>query len=820
MAKISVRNLVEFIMRSGDLDNRSSHADMNAMQIGSRLHKKLQKQAGGSYLSEVALKLEIPVSYDGEELTLQLEGRADGIYNIERADFLAETMGRIPEGTEEVSEAVSEADSAPYDGILTVIDEIKTTYSDVSMMDEPVGVHRAQAMCYAAMYCELKDLKEMGIRMTYCNQETLEVRYFKEYFAASGLIKWLDELVHEYAKWAVWEKRWKETRDSSILASAFPFEYREGQKKLVTDVYKTINRSRNLFIEAPTGVGKTISTVFPAVWSMGEGKVDKIFYGTAKTIARTVAEQTFSILIEKGVKLKVITITSKEKLCVLDKPNCNPMACERARGHFDRVNDAVYDMLTHEERITRETVEEYALKHEVCPFEMCLDVSTWSDAVICDYNYIFDPEAHLKRFFDESRKNNYCLLLDEAHNLVERAREMFSAHMTKEDFLKAKNAIAPGIASQYPKNTPKGKLSAVLNSCNKALLALKHECDEFTQFDDCANFCISLMHFTGAFEEHSRHMSAQDNDALTDLYFEARHFLEMYDLMDNDYTIYSDYNDKREFTLHLQCMDPSSALKSVLDKVRSAIFFSATLLPIRYYVEQLGGSNEDYSVYAPSPFDTGNRLLMIAGDVSTKYTRRTDSEYSRMAEYIKAFTSAKTGNYLVFFPSYRMLERVAQELSGFEGLRLQPRSMTELEKEEFLESFEENPDKTNVGFCVMGGIFSEGIDLKADRLIGVVIAGTGLPMVCNERELFRKYFDEHKNMGFEYAYLYNGMNKVMQAAGRVIRTMDDRGAILLMDERFLTNQYMELFPQEWSDYKLININSMSNELNKFWHISD
>ncbi|MBR5967847.1 MAG: ATP-dependent DNA helicase, partial [Lachnospiraceae bacterium] len=509
----------------------------------------------------------------------------------------------------------------------------------------------------------------------------------------------------------------------------------------------------------------------------------------------------------------------------------------------------------------------------VCPFEMSLDVATWADAVICDYNYIFDPSAHLRRFFDAGTTGKYCFLIDEAHNLVERARDMYSAGFIKEDFLTAKAVLKSGRKgkngdgdgqmsldalsdiedssgtkdrqvtlaelaagnSVISDSTPYGddtgrrkrdrwkieaekdRLAGTLESCNKALLAMKRETDDFEVWEDCDKFAAALSRFVGVYEDISKDLNAEENEALRDLYFDARHFLDMHEGMDGDYTIYTDFTGDRKFRLRLQCMEPRRNLETYLMYSVSSIFFSATLIPVRYYMEQLGGREDDYAVYADSPFDTKRRLLMVGTDVSTKYTRRGEDEYAKIARYITEFTQAKKGNYIVFFPSYRLMEDVRELIGdGMPGIVMQERTMREEQKEEFLAAFSDNPDETRVAFCVMGGIFAEGIDLQGDRLIGVVVVGTGLPMVCNERELFRGYFDEKKHMGFEYSYLYSGMNKVMQAAGRVIRTAEDVGAILLLDERFTTRQYLELFPREWADWERVTAETVGKKLQEFW----
>ncbi len=791
--KLSVRNLVEFILCSGDLDNTKTRSDADAMQAGSKLHRKLQKQMGANYTAEVPLSITVPVTREGIDFELTIEGRADGIINNSTIK-------------EDFSVLIFEEEEANPPEI--IIDEIKGVYLELSHLTAPIGVHRAQAMCYAYIYAVKYEHSRIGVRLTYCNLETENIRYFEETLTIEELRAWFDHLVEEYAKWAVWQIKWVEKRNAAIKALDFPFLYREGQKDLVTGVYKTILRKKKLFIEAPTGVGKTISTVFPTVKAMGEGLVEKIFYLTAKTITRTVAEDTFRILGENGLHLKVVTITAKEKVCVLDKPDCNPGSCPRAKGYFDRVNDAVYDLLTHVNDISREDITAYAEKHCVCPFEMGLDVTLWSDAIICDYNYAFDPNVYLRRFFTNEKQNDYIFLIDEAHNLVDRAREMYSAILYKDDFLEVKRLVKDKSA----------KLTRLLENCNNDLLKLRRECDEFEVLDTVDGFCMHLMSLMAEYEIFLQEgFINEGKEEIVGLFLEIRHFLSMYEIHDDKYTIYTDYEEDR-FRLKLQCMDPSRNLLTCMDRGRSAVLFSATLLPINYYMEQLGGGKEDYAVYAPSSFLSENRLIMIGTDVSTKYTRRNEREYSKILDYIIDFTSVRKGNYMVFFPSYQLLQAIAELAEGeLEGLVIQSSGMTEEEKEQFLEAFIDDPVHSRIGFCVMGGIFSEGIDLKNDRLIGAVIVGTGLPMVCNERELFRGYFDEKNNSGFDYAYLYSGMNKVLQSAGRVIRTKEDKGAILLLDERFTQKQYYNLFPREWFPNVTVNCNTMKSILEEFWN---
>ncbi len=811
--KVSVRTLVEFIMRSGDLESGSGRMDADAMQAGSRLHRKIQKSMGSNYTAEVPLSVEVPLTDGDESFLLVIEGRADGVIRNEDDSF--------------------------------VIDEIKCTYRDVMSLEKAEQVHLAQARCYAYMLgikeeklgapevdaAGLSDvpaeeqaskaeqgLAAFGIQLTYCNIETEKIKHFKESLSGEELTTWFDSLVKEYAKWAVWERRWKKLRNASAKELQFPFPYREGQRDFVAGVYRSVVREKKLFAMAPTGVGKTISTVFPSVKAVGEGLTEKLFYLTAKTIVRTVAEETFSLLADHGLMFKTVTITAKEKICVLDKPECNPFTCPRAKGHFDRVNDALFDMLTNEKNITRDLIEAYAEKHMVCPFEFCLDLTLWADAVICDYNYVFDPTVALKRFFGGEGKNQYVFLVDEAHNLPERAREMYSATLWKEEFLNVKRLLG----KQMP------KLAKRLEACNKELLRLKRECDSFTEHTEFGTLVLHLTRLMTECEEYLKDEKrpGTERDAVLNLYFEARHFLAMYDFADTDYRFYTSYGEDGSFYARVQCMQPARALAEQLKKGKSAVFFSATLLPVRYYMEELGGTEEDYAIYVPSPFRKEQRLVMVGCDVNFRYSNRGQRMYEKAADYILAFTKAKQGNYFVFFSSYRMLQDVAAVLEEKADnqtvfLHKQKTNMTEAEREEFLLQFAEESEGTHIGLCVLGGIFGEGIDLKGERLIGAVIVGTGLPLVCDERELFRRYYDEQEENekdGFSCAYLYPGMNKVQQAAGRVIRTMEDKGAILLLDDRFAGNQYASLFPKEWYPYETVTLSNLTPVLEAFWKI--
>ena len=775
--KISVRALVEFVLRSGDIDNRrSGAAQKDAMAAGTRIHKKIQKRMGGNYRAEVPLKY---AALDEEEdIELLVEGRADGIFE--------------------------------EDGIVT-IDEIKGVYMDLERLTEPVAVHMAQAMCYGYFYCCDRDLDGVRIQLTYCNLETEEIRRFHEDRSKEELEAWFRSVIHEYFKWARYLCHHELQRNQSISGLEFPFPYREGQRDLAVAVYKTISRKKRLFIQAPTGIGKTLSTIFPAVQAMGAGKASKVFYLTAKTITRTVAEEAFRILRSRGLVFTAVTITAKEKLCPMEKAECNPEACPYAKGHFDRVNEAVFDILHLEQEMDRETVLRYAEKYRVCPFEFCLDISSWTDGIICDYNYVFDPNVRLKRYFADGASGDYLFLVDEAHNLVSRAREMYSASVYKEDFLEVKRII-------------KGKsprLERQLDRCNKLLLSMKRECGDWQLLEDVTGLAAGIMTAFSYMETFMEEFPEfPERETVLDFYFCLRDFLNVYEELDGHYRIYEENREDGSFLVRLFCVDPSRLLSGCMDQGASTILFSATLLPVRYYKTLLSGNQEDYAVYVNSPFREENRLLMVAEDVSSRYTRRSPSEYRKVADYIRIVTQSRPGNYMVFFPSYQYMgeiEEILEEEPLKADLLVQGRGMGEAEKAEFLEEFEKERSHSLAAFCVMGGVFSEGIDLKEERLIGVIVVGTGLPMVCVEQEVLKGYFDETEEKGFDFSYQYPGMNKVLQAAGRVIRTPEDRGVILLLDDRFLRRDHLELFPREWEHFQVVNRGNAARCLEDFWN---
>ena len=783
--RISVRNLVEFILRNGDLESGGTAGDKEAMLKGSRLHRKIQKQMGSHYQAEVSLKKDT----EYEDLILRVEGRADGIFTQNEK---------------------------------ICIDEIKGVYKNLELLAEPVLVHRAQALCYAWIYLDDHGLEEIDVQMTYAHLDTEMIKRFRETMTREELESWYQRLLDSYHKWLSYQMKWREKRNRSMEKLEFPFIYRKGQKEMVAGIYHAISRKEQIFIQAPTGVGKTMSAVFPAVRSIGEGKAETLFYLTARTITRTVAQDAFEILRKNGLLFKTVTITAKEKLCFCEKPECNPETCPYAKGHYDRINDAVYELWTNEQSFDRETILRQAEKWQVCPFEMSLELSVWMDAVICDYNYVFDPNVYLKRFFGENISGKYLFLIDEAHNLVERGREMYSASICLEDTIQIRKFIKP-----YSQKLWK-KLGKVVSQ----LKELRNGCDSWKVQENAGVLPISLLSVQGEMDQLLEEPPTQEvADGILDFYFTVRDFLNISELVDENYVVYTAFGEDGRFYMKLFCVNPAGNLQKFLDKGISTVFFSATLLPLKYYSRMLSTRKENFGMYVESPFEQKNRCLLICRDVSSRYTRRGYEEYRKIAEYIAKMSWQKKGNYMVFFPSYKMMEQVCDAFlekcqsdpsCETETLIQQP-GMKEEERESFLQAFSEELSGERKGslaaFCVMGGIFGEGIDLKNEQLIGAIVVGTGLPQISNEREILMGYFEKRLGAGFDYAYRYPGMNKVLQAAGRVIRTVEDVGVIELLDERFLQSEYRALFPREWERQTVCRIDTVEKYLEEFWNRS-
>lgn len=757
--QLSVRNLVEALYLGGDLVSTSQ--SMERANLGARIHRQIQSKYGEHYQSEVYLK----ITSELEDFCFTIDGRADGIC---------------------------------IDDDKVLIDEIKTTYVPYDEIDESHFVHFAQAYIYAYIYAIDHDIKELDVQITYYQLEINEVKCFLHHKTFDELESFYFDTLKQYLKWANLKKDVIETSQASLKQLHFPFsDYRKGQRQFAVAVYKTILDKDILFAQAPTGIGKTISTLFPALKAIGEKKCEKIFYLCAKNITASVAYDTISLIYDQGVRFKTVAITAKDKICFLEERNCDPKHCPYAKGYFDRCQDALYELVSQNDFIEKDIVCNVAQDHMVCPFELSLDASLYADVIVCDYNYVFDPRVYLKRFFTE--KGNYVFLVDEAHNLVERAREMYSASLYLSNFEDAKKLL------------PKDR-KLVYNGIQNIIRLLKKirkSCEEEDNFQYYPVLDETLLSTISNFCEHldayfqSEH-DEQHDDTLKQLYFDCINFGKIADFFDEHFVYYIAVEGK-DCMVKQFCMNPVHPISDILKKGRSTIFFSATLSPIDYYLTLLGGDENTKRLSLPSPFDAKNCCCMIANQISTKYARR-QASLPALVSMIYASVSMKAGNYIVFAPSYAYMHQIYEAfVKCYPHIKttLQAQNMSEKMKEEFLSSFDQS-DSLHVYFCVIGGMFSEGIDLKQERLIGAIIVGVGLAQINPQQDLIMHHFDEINHMGFSYAYQFPGMNKVLQSAGRVIRSSADKGMILLIDERYTTNRYLSLLPPHYRHFKTVS----------------
>lgn len=780
---LPIRRLVEFLLRTGSIDSRFTGFD-RALE-GARLHRKLQRAAVKEYpdyQAEAALKQD----YTCAGIAYTLEGRADGIF--------------------------TDKDGTP------TIDEIKTTtLLPEFITGEQSPEHWAQAQIYAAIYARQQGLPAMRVRLVYYQvDEDLEFTFHHDY-SADALDAIVTDLLTQYAPWAKRSAEWQRMSRASWQALPFPFaSYRPGQRAMMNAVYKSCTEGGQLLCQAPTGIGKTMSVLFPALKAVGEG--GPIFYLTARGTTRAAAENALTLLraADPDLKLRSVTLTAKDKICLQEHRECTPEACPYANGYYDRVKAALWDGLdTH--ALTADALQALARKHKVCPFELGLDLSLWCDVVVGDYNYLFDPVVHLMRFFETA--GDYLFLIDEAHNLPGRARDMHSASLCKSAFYDAKKRLGKG----------KSSLKNALTKVNNIFIEWRHRCEEVlgdsrfgrTYFEKsrAEDFDRALTKLCEPLEiwldEHRD--PGETHDALLQLYFDIRAWLRVADTFDNHFVLQISAVGS-EVRAAMLCLDPSDFLAADFAKGRAAVLFSATLAPAGYY-KDLCGLPDARAVALRSPFDPTNMGLWCARQVSTRYKDRADS-IAKVSDLLAVMAAAQPGHYLAFFPSYSYLQQVWENFTARypdQPTLCQESAMDEDQRTEFLAQFLSRDGKPLLGFAVLGGVFGEGVDLTGESLIGVAVVSPGLPQIGPRQEQLRDYFGETRGAGFDYAYRYPGMNKVLQAAGRVIRTPQDRGVVLLIDDRFLAPDTRRLMPPHWEHLRVVDsADAWKDELAAFW----
>lgn len=777
--RIAIRQLVEFILKKGSIDSR--HASEHTALEGARIHRKIQKAAGKEYQKELKLSMTILLN----QMPFIIEGRADGL-------FLDEN--KCP-----------------------VIDEIKTSESAFEdLPQEKVAMYWYQVMCYGYIYCQQEKVDKIFLQLTYYQTTTEEVTQERKEFTQDELTDFFTDLIKKYEQWMIFKEEWRSLRNQSLKNLNFPYEdYRAGQRELAVSVYKTILSEQRLFVEAPTGTGKTISTLFPTLKAIGEEQAERVFYLTAKTITRQVAEDAVEAMKQKELHLKSVTLTAKDKICFLTERNCTPEHCPFANGYYDRLNEGLWDLLMNENQLTREVIEIYAKKHTLCPFELSLDISLWCDLIICDYNYLFDPTTYLRRFFEEDQvEKENIFLIDEVHNLVNRSREMYSASL---NIFQLNSFISIFVKE-------KNKIKQAAKKMIKEFERIREICEvDQKNFIYQAEALDSFIKYGYALSEKIKEWLPENQEfrqltQVLEFYFDLVHYLKISEIYDDHYYTYV-VTEKNQVTIKQFCIDPSYLLEQKLNKSKASILFSATLTPLDYYQEILGGKKDSLRYRIPSPFATENQLLVIGNYIQTTFRERHKS-YQLITESIKTMISQKKGNYLVFFPSYSYMDSIYEQFKeNYPEIKtcIQDTMMTEAERENFLALFQSDPSESFVGFCVLGGIFSEGIDLKGTRLIGTAIIGVGLPKMNHEQELIKNYYEIKNEHGFQFAYQIPGMNKVLQAGGRVIRDENDCGVVLLLDQRFSSPAVRQLFPPHWCHAQIAyNNQQIKTKIKQFW----
>ena len=769
--KLSVHELVDFLLRTGDIDNRIYNS--STMQEGTLIHALYQSRQGGNYISEYFLSEQFKV----DDFDITLEGRADGIIDL---------------------------------GNTAIVDEIKSTIVPLEEYYESQREwHLGQAKCYALMYAHEKGYTSVSIKLTYIHQldKSSLVKTFD--YLTSELESEIVKLLKEYIEFFKIVFNKKIARNESAKELTFPFgAFREGQKELAKYTYGVAQNGGILFVEAPTGIGKTVSTLFPSVKAFASGDNDKIFYLTAKTSGKEMAFNTSKLLLENGLKASAIEILAKDKMCFCPGKACNPDECPYAKDYYTKIRNIIKESIKDRNLFSTEEIKQIAMHNAICPFELSLDLSLYNDIIVCDYNYFFDPIVYLKRFFD-SDASNVLVLVDEAHNLVPRARSMYSASFDSFTYKKVKHSLIHFEHKKF-KNAQK-KMTKFFNKfIDYPLGETKIEMLNNSELKGIENYLLACS------DINKNHHSVV-SDEFTDFYLELNKFIKLIQFFDDTFALYVSKTNEKDCKINLFCIDPSEHIKRTVDQVKGKIFFSATFSPSEYYIDVIGRYNFNPLLMLPSPFKKDNLKLLVAPKISVRYKNRQET-LSQVVDYIKEFVSHKVGNYFIYVPSYEYLNMLVPELVSDEfELIVQEKDMSEEEKAAFLSCFVENPKKTMLGVAVLGGAFAEGIDLEGERIIGVVVVGVGIPQICFERNLIKDYYDKTKKKGYEYAYISPGINKVMQALGRVIRSEKDHGVALLIDDRYLTDAYHDLFKTTYSHYEVVTSKEdIKEQVENFW----
>jgi DNA excision repair protein ERCC-2 len=770
---ISVKDIVELLYGSGNITSTKNL--LQRAQEGTDIHKYWQNQYSETDKKEVVCQ----IKYEQDDLTLSIQGRIDGVLIRDNE---------------------------------VIIEEIKSTHMDFDQLElDTTPSHFAQAKIYAYIYAITNDLKKINVLLTYIQVNDLKVKQFNKSFTIKQLENYYLKTVEKYIKWEDKIRLHEETRQKSIIGLEFPFpEYRLNQREMMAYIYRNILNQGKLYLEAPTGIGKTIASLFAGLKAINKPR-QKIFYNTAKNDGKKVVIDTIKLLEEKGLVTKSIEITAKDSMCFLDKRDCDPEVCKYAKGYYSRIFKTIDDVYSNETLLTKELVKHYAKKHTVCPFELSLDLSNYADIIICDYNYVFDPMAHLIRYFEDDQYNP-ILLCDEAHNLVDRSRKMYSSSLTESMFIKALEI------SRYLKPDPSYEINQILEVFSAAKITLLEV--DFVQKEEVNPTLLLYLRKLAVkldkiFSDDKIKFERQE---LQDFYFEVSRFLKINEFYNNDF-VYVIERYEEDIIISINCLNASEFINQTIDNhCEAANFFSATLTPMFYYKSLITGNlGEDISLI--SDFSQNNLLLLAIDDISTRYKDR-DYSIDKIVQATRALVDGKKGNYIIFFPSYAYLNKLEGILlDEIENVNFisQKRNMFSHERDDMMNLFKDESDVSQVFLFVMGGIFGESIDLIGDQLSGVLIVGVGLPAIAPFNNILKSHYDLTFDNGFDYAYTYPGLNKVIQAVGRVIRTKTDRGVALLLDDRFTTRKYLRLYPKFWSHLSVCNdMSELSKMIKDFW----